>query len=843
MKKLLLIFSLLFAAKSFAQYPLIQGLGNDSTLIRVGQNYKGGIKGGLINMSVADTTAANLLRIKAYPGAQIYTDDGSVWIRNITATGWSLLGGGVSPSGSFWAIGGNLFPVTVPSRNIGTLAPYGGAIGLMTNSVVHAIVPDAGFTLSNDTTSTKIFTINPTTKEWGYANWNNGGGGSTPTLQQVLTAGSTLTDNNTIDVDLNNFTIDRADILNLFSTGLSLSLGTYQEDDDNVGSYISILRDSVRLEPLYGQLNIDSMRTWSAVADTQYKKPMTWDTRNGRWEYASNWFGGGGGSQNLQQVTDVGNTTTNSIQVGDSLRVQGGTDPFVAMKQATSNQEYRLRVGVGTGLSSQSFSLYDATAVKNRMVITATGNMVLGGTSAPSSHSRLLIYGFSSGSNIDALPDSTLSDESNIEAMGADYYGSSFPAYGVAMQFNGNANTGSIMNYSKKNFGQVRFTGVTNFLRVIPNASLRFATNNTERMVLDSFGNVGINVQVPSYKFQIEAATGATTTPFYVNDSEDNADYVAQFRKAGVLKTGIGTNGDITMIDMTAPSTPSSGYGVMYVNTDSLRFKNDAGTEFTLGRSTGSSASPAGNFGNIQLNRNGAFATPGSDSLDFESATGLSVKGNVNVTGLINAADGSSGNPSITFSTSDNEGFWLNGTGNLVMSNQNQNIWQTNTAAMRIKSTIQLSFSSGDPTTDGADVGITRDAAGVLRVTNGSTGVGDLKAKGVTWSGRVLDAQGADVASSAGAISLGSDGNSFEITGTAAITLISNVNWQNGSEVTLLFTSTATLTDGTANSGTDIGMELAGNTNFTGSAGATLTLILSEIGGTQRWREKCRSVN
>jgi len=257
----------------------------------------------------------------------------------------------------------------------------------------------------------------------------------------------------------------------------------------------------------------------------------------------------------------------------------------------------------------------------------------------------------------------------------------------------------------------------------------------------------------------------------------------------------------------------------------------------------GGGGTPAGNFGNVQLNRNGVFATPGSDSLDFESATGLSVKGNVNVTGLINAADGSSGNPSITFSTSDNEGFWLNGTGNLVMANQNQNIWQTNTAAMRIKSTVQLTFSSGDPTTDGADVGIARDGVGVARITNASTGEGDLKLKNSTFTGRNRQVQGADVASAAGAITLGADGNSFEITGTAAITLISNTNWQNGSEVTLLFTSTATLTDGTANSGTDIGMELSGNTNFTGSAGATLTLILSEIGGTQRWREKCRSVN
>ena len=109
--------------------------------------------------------------------------------------------------------------------------------------------------------------------------------------------------------------------------------------------------------------------------------------------------------------------------------------------------------------------------------------------------------------------------------------------------------------------------------------------------------------------------------------------------------------------------------------------------------------------------------------------------------------------------------------------------------------------------------------------------------------GRHQPAQGADVASVAGAITLGNDGNAFEITGTNAITLISNVNWQNGAKVTFLFTSTASLTDGTVNSGTNIGMELAGNINFTGSAGATITLMLSEIGGTQRWREVSRSVN
>jgi len=109
--------------------------------------------------------------------------------------------------------------------------------------------------------------------------------------------------------------------------------------------------------------------------------------------------------------------------------------------------------------------------------------------------------------------------------------------------------------------------------------------------------------------------------------------------------------------------------------------------------------------------------------------------------------------------------------------------------------------------------------------------------------GRFQPQQGVDVASVAGAIAVGLDGNVFELTGTNAVTLISNLNWVNGSEITFVFTSTATLTDGTANSGTDIGMELAGGANFVGSADDVITLVLSEIGGTQRWREKSRSVN
>ena len=66
---------------------------------------------------------------------------------------------------------------------------------------------------------------------------------------------------------------------------------------------IYLTPDSILIQPDDGQINIDSLRTWSGIADTTYKKPMTWDTRNGRWEYAENWpqqkislvFGAGSG--------------------------------------------------------------------------------------------------------------------------------------------------------------------------------------------------------------------------------------------------------------------------------------------------------------------------------------------------------------------------------------------------------------------------------------------------------------------------------------------------------------------------------------------------------------------
>lgn len=97
----------------------------------------------------------------------------------------------------------------------------------------------------------------------------------------------------------------------------------------------------------------------------------------------------------------------------------------------------------------------------------------------------------------------------------------------------------------------------------------------------------------------------------------------------------------------------------------------------------------------------------------------------------------------------------------------------------------------------------------------------------VTMSSKILKlAKGADVASTAGTITLGDDGNYFDITGTAAITGITAKTA--GTRVTLQFDSTASLVDGG---------NLKLNGNLTGAAEVQITLTCD---GTN-WFEDSRS--
>jgi hypothetical protein len=88
MKKLIVFVLSLISLSAFAQYPITQSLGSDSTLV----TSKGGLQGRIINWVFTDTTQANTQRIKFYSGAQIYTTSagGQLWVRSVNT--WILIG-------------------------------------------------------------------------------------------------------------------------------------------------------------------------------------------------------------------------------------------------------------------------------------------------------------------------------------------------------------------------------------------------------------------------------------------------------------------------------------------------------------------------------------------------------------------------------------------------------------------------------------------------------------------------------------------------------------------------------------------------------------------------------
>lgn len=109
------------------------------------------------------------------------------------------------------------------------------------------------------------------------------------------------------------------------------------------------------------------------------------------------------------------------------------------------------------------------------------------------------------------------------------------------------------------------------------------------------------------------------------------------------------------------------------------------------------------------------------------------------------------------------------------------------------------------------------------------------------FDGAIIGNQGTDIAS-ASTIVIPTDGNTFELTGTTAVNLITTTGWRDGFRITLIANENVTINHGTATSGSDVTILLAGSGNFAMTANDTLTLELSTTtAGGQAWREISRT--
>ena len=255
MKKLL--FLILFISLSFlghSQYNITQNLGGPTTLVQ-NPNY-GGFRGGLIPYTFSDTTSANGLAtsLKLYNGALIYcTADNAVYWRDATNQKWvQLLPSGGTGGLSAWLTTGN-FAVPTDVNGYAKFGTFGtNGINVITsgNTVfkIHAdgIVPDTGTVQGLGVNS------------YGELSYFSGGGGSTPTWQQTLTAGSTLNTDNTIDGGQNELAFVNNN--NIYIVGGSAILGGARTASPSTTvSEIEVTPDTVFIKPYLGNLKIDTL--------------------------------------------------------------------------------------------------------------------------------------------------------------------------------------------------------------------------------------------------------------------------------------------------------------------------------------------------------------------------------------------------------------------------------------------------------------------------------------------------------------------------------------------------------------------------------------------------------
>ncbi|NOT37606.1 MAG: hypothetical protein HOP11_09550 [Saprospiraceae bacterium] len=156
---------------------------------------------------------------------------------------------------------------------------------------------------------------------------------------------------------------------------------------------------------------------------------------------------------------------------------------------------------------------------------------------------------------------------------------------------------------------------------------------------------------------------------------------------------------------------------------------------------------------------------------------------------------------------------------------------------------INNAITLGAGTARGIDIsntvgdGIYQNSVNLINRFGGKTVFGSTNSPVVSLqviNGRFATAKGLNVAS-ANVITLGTDGNSFQLTGTTSVHRITTTDWPTGSEITLLFASSITIQHNSTTPG-GAPISLSGSVNYGAVNGSQLKLMYD---GTA-WHEQSR---
>ena len=203
-----------------------------------------------------DTTAANLQKGIDSCGAIIFTYDiAALWFRSCSngSKQWVqiLPAGSPTPGGQAWINPGNSNLFTDASLNggFGTLGNNG--VYFKTNGITRLYLDRNG--IAPETGTSVGIGIDPA--DSNRITYFSGGGGSTPTWQQTLTAGSTLNTDNTVDGGGNTFNFVNNNILQFGATSSGAGSLINIAQNSNGGSVTSniVLNDSISLTTSTGK--------------------------------------------------------------------------------------------------------------------------------------------------------------------------------------------------------------------------------------------------------------------------------------------------------------------------------------------------------------------------------------------------------------------------------------------------------------------------------------------------------------------------------------------------------------------------------------------------------------
>jgi hypothetical protein len=241
-------------------------------------------------------------------------------------------------------------------------------------------------------------------------------------------------------------------------------------------------------------------------------------------------------------------------------------------------------------------------------------------------------------------------------------------------------------------------------------------------------------------------STGYSTTPNWENW------HVIIGGKCAIGDTLL-ARGKVKFSGISAASNATDSMVVVNASTGDIGFR-------AIPTGGGSGGTPAGNYGNIQINRNGSFAAPGSDSLQYTAGAGLVVKN----AAVFNSASGSvdfvvksSGNATMfkVDGTNDRTYFssnvYYNTNGDLNVADRfvtymySGNVyggWHPSQGGYMVTPGVGYCFTNA-ANFNTIDASFQREAAGIIRAYDGGLGASGYAAvkgafntyNGSTWDG------------------------------------------------------------------------------------------------------------